>query len=77
MLPIIETLNFDDKEVFWQVMTEALPQLTVMQRQCLLMSIIGLEQSVISRILGVSQMVVSYHFNNALEIIEVIAREYV
>ena len=77
MLPIIETLNFDDKEVFWQVMTEALPQLTVMQRQCLLMSIIGLEQSVISRILGVSQMVVSYHFNNALEIIGVIAREYV
>ena len=77
MLPIIETLNFDDKEVFWQVMTEALPQLTVMQRQCLLMSIIGLEQSVISRILGVSQQIVSRHFNNALDKIEVIAREYV
>ena len=77
MMVMLETLELEDREVFWQVMTEALPQLTVMQRQCLLMSIIGLEQSVISRILGVSQMVVSYHFNNALEIIEVIAREYV
>jgi len=77
MLPIIETLNFDDKEVFWQVMTEALPQLTVMQRQCLLMSIIGLEQSVISRILKIDQSNVSRNFANALEIIGVIAREYV
>ena len=77
MLPIIETLNFDDKEVFWQVMTEALPQLTVMQRQCLLMSIIGLEQSVIGGILGVSQQIVSRHFNNALNKIEVISQEYV
>ena len=77
MLPIIETLNFDDKEVFWQVMTEALPQLTVMQRQCLLMSIIGLEQSVIGRILKIDQSNVSRNFANALEIIGVIAREYV
>ena len=77
MLPIIETLNFDDKEVFWQVMTEALEQMTNMQRQCLLMSIIGLEQSVISRILKIDQSNVSRNFANALEIIGVIAREYV
>ena len=77
MISILETLDYDDKEVFWQVMTEALEQMTKMQQLCLLMSIIGLEQSMIGGILGVGQRVVSYHFNNALGIIEVISREYV
>ena len=77
MLPILETLDYDDREVFWQVMTEALEQLTDMQRYCLLMSIVGLSQSTIGYVLGVGQRVVSYHFNNALGIIEVISREYV
>ena len=77
MIAFIETLDYDDREVFSQVMAVALEQMTDMQRYCLLMSIVGLSQSTIGYVLGVGQRVVSYHFNNALGIIEVISREYV
>lgn len=67
MLPILETLELEDREIFWQVMTEALEQMTPMQRQCLMMSILGMDQTVIGRIIGVNNKAVSYHFNNALD----------
>ena len=77
MIAFIETLDYDDKEIFWQVMTEALEQMTKMQRQCLLMSIIGFEQTAIGKILGVNNKSVSYHFNNALDKIMEISKEVV
>ena len=77
MLPILETLELEDREVFWQVMAEALEQMTNMQRLCLLLSIYGFDQSSIGRILGVSQQIVSRHFNNALEKVKHVSTEYV
>ena len=69
MLPILETLELEDREVFWQVMAEALEQMTPMQRQCLLMSVVGMDQSSIGRTLGVDQSNVSRNFNSALDIV--------
>jgi len=77
MIAFIETLDYDDREIFWQVMAEALEQMTPMQRQCLLMSVVGMDQSSIGRTLGVSQQIVSRHFNNALEKVKHVSTEYV
>ena len=68
MLGFIEAMEYEDREIFWQVMLEVLPKLTAMQRQCLLMSILGIDQSAIGRILGIDQSNVSRNFNNALDI---------
>jgi len=76
MLPILETLELEDREIFWQVMTEALEQMTNMQRICLLLSIYGFDQSSIGRILGVGQDVVSRHFTKALAKVKGISVEY-
>ena len=76
MLGFIEAMEYEDREVFWQVMLEVLPKLTAMQRQCLLMSILGIDQSAIGRILGVSQQAVAYNFNNSIDEINCIANDY-
>ena len=76
MLPAIEALELEDREIFWQVLTTALEQMTHMQRICLLMSIIGFDQSSTGRILGVGQDVVSRHFTKALAKVKGISVEY-
>jgi len=62
----LETLDIEDQEVFYQVMLAALPRLTDMQRQCLLLSILGLTQEQVGAIVGVNQKTVSAHFTKAL-----------
>ena len=73
MLGFIEAMEYEDREIFWQVMLEVLPKLTAMQRQCLLMSILGIDQSAIGRILGVSQPVVCEHFGKVLTKVEAVS----
>ena len=77
MIDLVATLDYDEREVFWQVMLEALREMTAMQRQCLLLSLCGLLQKQIAQILGVSRVAVSQHFRMALEEVEVAADEFV
>ena len=77
MLSPVDVLEYDDQEVFYQVLVAALPLLTVMQRECLLLSLIGLTQTQIGQILTVSQQSVSQHMAKALSIISATAGEYV
>jgi transcriptional regulator len=76
MLGILGTLNYEDRETFYQTLAAAIPQLTEMQMRCLLLSLLGLTQEQTARILGVTQRSVSHNARAALATIAEAAMEY-
>ena len=77
MTGVIQTLEYEDQEVVYQVLSVAIPRLTQMQTRCLLLTFWGLTQELIGRILGVGQRAVSTHVSNAFAVIEDAAEEFV
>lgn len=77
MFDLIEGMEYEDQEMFRQVMLKALGKLTAMQMHCLLLSLLGLTQEEIGGALGLTQPGVAYHFNAALAQIAVVANENV
>jgi hypothetical protein len=77
MPDLINTLEFEDQEVVYLVLSVAIPRLTVMQTRCMLLSFWGLTQELIGRILGVGQSSVSRAVTDAFAEIERAASEIV
>ena len=77
MTGVIQTLEYEDQEVVYQVLSVAIPRLTQMQTRCLLLTFWGLTQELIGRILGVGQGAVSRHVSHAFAVIEGVADEIV
>jgi DNA-binding CsgD family transcriptional regulator len=66
MFDLTEGMEYEDQEMFRQVMLKALGKLTAMQMHCLLLSLLGLTQEQIGEVLGIGQAVVARHFGKAL-----------
>ena len=77
MTGVIQTLEYEDQEVVYQVLSVAIPRLTQMQTRCLLLTFWGLRQELIGRILGIGQRAVSQHVANAFAEIEGVADGFV
>jgi len=73
---MLQGMEYEDREVFLQVMDEARFALTDRQFQCLLMQLMGYEQAEIGQFLGIAQPVVCQHFQAALDKVEEIAKRY-
>lgn len=77
MLGFVETLDHDEREVFYQTIAAAVPKMTEMQAKCLLLSLLGLTQDTIAAILGVAKRTVSYHVKQAVARASLEAMRYV
>jgi len=77
MFDLVEGMDYEDRDVFRQVMLKALGKLTAMQMHCLLLSLLGLTQEQIGEVLGLTRQGVAYHFNAALTQISIVANENV
>lgn len=75
MFDLTEGMDYEDQELFRQVMMRSLGKLTAMQMHCLLLSLLGLTQEQIGEVLGIGARSVSGHFANALGAIRVTADE--
>jgi len=75
MFDLVEGMDYEDRDVFRQVMLKALGKLTAMQMHCLLLSLLGLTQEEIGQALGISARSVSGHFTKALGVFKVTAYE--
>ena len=51
---VLQTLEYEDQEIVYQVLAVAIPRLTEMQTRCLLLTFWGIKQATIARILNVS-----------------------
>jgi len=73
----LETLEYEDREVFCQVMIAAAPLLTEMQARCLILWMCDLAQDQIGRAYGFSQQTAGHHIAKGLEVIAHVAESFV
>ena len=75
---LLEDLDFEELEIWKQVMVDAWVTLTERQKDCLFLCVFGeLTQAEVGERLGITQRTVSFHFNAALEKVRRIAPGYV
>jgi transcriptional regulator len=70
---VLQTLEYEDQEIVYQVLAVAIPRLTEMQTRCLLLTFWGIKQATIARILNVSQQAISQTVAGAFAVIEAVA----
>ena len=74
---LLEDLDFEELEIWKQVMIEAWGTLTERQKDCLFLCVFGgLTQAEVGEVLGITQPVVKQHFNAALAKVRRIAPGY-
>jgi DNA-binding CsgD family transcriptional regulator len=72
---VLQTLEYEDQEIVYQVLAVAIPRLTEMQTRCLLLTFIGLSQERMAAVLGIRRQSVSDHVAKALAVIAAAAGE--
>ena len=73
----MQSLNFEEREIFHQVMAEVWPLLTDRQAECLRLQVDGKTQAEVGVILGIPQQTVSFHVRAARRKVAEVASGYV